>query len=204
MCITICLNLKAGEYMESKTMYRILVATVFVLLMTIGIYIGLEITEEDVPVVEKVSVSNTNNIEVYDEPIEEIEELTDVDVKFTDIYPECGHTIESKEHESNTTKEKVRKQVEERDLGYRLVGEQEGILLYQKVHIGKCLNHYKVCIEEDVVTIYRMSENGEFVLYQVTEITTNMLREGIKEQLEEGIVVDDVEELFLLMEDIES
>jgi len=31
-----------------------------------------------------------------------------------------------------------------------------------------------------------------------------MLRDGIKEQLQSGIEVDDIEELFLLMEDIES
>ena len=89
-------------------------------------------------------------------------------------------------------------------MGYRLVGEQDGILIYQKVHTGKCMNHYKVILENDVVVIYRMSENGEFKPYQTTEITSTMLREGIKEQLEQGIIVDDIEELFLLMEDIES
>lgn len=193
--------------MENKNMYRILVATIFVLLMTVGVYIGVEITDNSIKSNEQEIIeSNTDAIEVYDEEaeIEAEEELMDVDVQFTDVYPDCGHNIESKEHQQNTTKEKVRQEIEDKDLGYRLIGEQDGILLYQKVHTGKCMNHYKVILEKDLVTIYRMSKSGEFELYQTTEITSGMLREGIKEQLETGIEVDDIEELFLLMEDIES
>lgn len=193
--------------MKVENMYRVLVATVFVLLMVIGIYIGVEITDEDIPQREQnVFVSNTDAIEIYNEEaeMEEEEELIDVDVKFTDIYPDCGHNIESEEHQQGTTKEKVKNEIEDKDLGYRLVGEQEGILIYQKVHTGKCMNHYKVVLENDVVAIYRIGKTGEFEPYQTTEITSSMLREGIKEQLESGIIVDDIEELFLLMEDIES
>ncbi len=194
--------------MNGENMYRVLVATVFVLLMVVGIYIGVEMTDKpDKEKQQEVIVSNTDVIEIYNEEgqIDEIEEaLIDVDVKFTDIYPDCGHNIENKEHQEMTTKEKVKKDIEEKDMGYRLVGEQDGVLLYQKVHMGKCMNHYKVILENDLVEIYRMSITGEFEPYQTTEITSSMLREGIKEQLEAGIVVDDIEELFLLMEDIES
>ena len=66
------------------------------------------------------------------------------------------------------------------------------------------MNHYKVILENDLVNIYRINKTGEFELYQTTEITSKMLREGIKEQLQQGIEVDDIEELILLMEDIES
>ena len=193
--------------MSSENMYRVLVATVFVLLMVVGIYIGVELTDDNITQPEQdLVVSSTDSIKIYDEQatIEEDEEVIDVDVKFTDIFPDCGHSIESEEHQENTTKGKVKKEIENKDLGYKIVGEQEGILLYEKVHIGKCMNHYKVILEQDTVAIYRMSINGEFEPYQTTEITSNMLREGIKEQLEEGIVVDDIEELLLLMEDIES
>lgn len=197
-----------GDIMKSENMYRVLIATIFVLLMTVGIYIGVEITDDDTKANEQqVIESNTDAIQIYDEQAEvkEAEEvLVNVDVKFTDVYPDCGHNIESEEHQKDTTKEKVIKEIEDKDLGYRLIGEQDGMLLYQKVHTGKCMNHYKVIIQEDVVVIYRINESGEFEPYQTTEITTSMLREGIKEQLEAGIVVDDIEELFLLMEDIES
>ena len=188
-------------------MYRILVVTVFVLLMSIGIYIGLDISDKKESKNKEVVVSNTDNVKIYDENAVDLtpeEEITDVDVKFTDIYPDCGHSIEQKEHYSGTTKEKVKKEIEEKDVTYKLVGEKDGILLYEKVHIGKCMNHYKVILEDNVVKIYRINEEGEYKLYQDTEITSTMLREGILDQLEDGIFVDDIEELFLLMEDIES
>ena len=193
--------------MENKNMYRVLIATIFVLLMTVGVYLGVELSDNNTNSnLPEALESNTDAIQIYDEQadIEEEKELIEVDVKFTDIYPDCGHSIESEEHQQNTTKEDVRKEIMEKDLGYRLVGEQDGILLYQKVHVGKCMNHYKVVLENDLINIYRMSASGEFEIYQTTEITSSMLREGIKEQLKEGIEVDDIEELFLLMEDIES
>ena len=79
-------------------MYRVLVATVFLLLMVVGIYIGLEVTEEPKRAInQEVVVSNTDSVKIYDEQadVKEEEELIDVDVKFTDIYPDCGHNIES-------------------------------------------------------------------------------------------------------------
>lgn len=196
--------------MKIENMYRVLVATIFVLLMTVGIYIGVEITDKD-NVEDKnknfdIVVSNTDSVYIYDEQAEIIqeEEIIDVDVKFTDVYPDCGHSMESEEHQGNTTKTKVKDEIEDKDLGYRLIGEQEGVLLYQKVHSGKCMNHYKVILENGLVNIYRIGKTGEFELYQTTEITERMLRQGIKEQLQAGIEVDDIEELILLMEDIES
>lgn len=192
--------------MRIETMYRLLVVTVFILMMTVGVYIGIEVTDKENNNTQNVVVSNTDNIKIYDEEIveEKVEKIMDVSVKFTDVYPDCGHNIESEETHSETTLETVKKEIEDKDLGYKLMGEQEGILIYQKVHTGKCMNHYKVILENDVVTIYRMGKSGEFEPYQVTEITVSMLREGIIEQLKEGILVDDIEELFLLMEDIES
>ena len=187
--------------MNVENMYRVLVATVFVLLMVVGIYIGVEVTDDKQKTKQQVVVSNTDEIEIYDE---EEEKLVDVAIKYTDIYPDCGHNIENNETQQETTIAMVKKEIEDKDLGYRLIGERDGVLLYQKVHNGKCMNHYKVILENDVVAIYRMNESGQFAPYQTTQITISMLREGIKEQLEQGIEVDDVEELFLLMEDIES
>jgi len=197
--------------MKTENMYRVLVTTIFILLMAFGIYIGVEITDKENEKANnsdnsEILVSNTDNVQIYEEQAEIIqdEETINVNVKFTDVYPDCGHSIDSEEHQSETTKTKVKEEIEEKDLGYRLIGEQEGVLLYQKVHYGMCMNHYKVILENDLVNIYRIGKSGEYEPYQTTEITINMLREGIKEQLQQGIEVDDIEELILLMEDIES
>lgn len=190
--------------MKTKTMYKILIFTIFIFLMTVGIYIGMDIFDKKEE--KNIVVSNTEKVKVYEEENCEIDEekIMDVDVSYTDVYPDCGHSIESKEHEADTTMNSVKKSVENKDTGYKLIGETDGVLIYQKVHTGKCMNHFKVILEQGKVVVYRISETGEFMPYQTTEITYEMLRDGIGEQLEKGIEVDDLEELLLLLEDIGS
>lgn len=195
--------------MKTETMYRILVATVMVLLLVIGIYIGIDTTNKEKESKLLASVSNQNvTVKPYIEPEKEtvsVDDLViDVSVVYTDVYPDCGHTIEQEEKHEDTTVNKLKQEIEEKDLGYRLVGTDEGILIYQKVNVGRCRNHYKVVLEEDKVRIYRIGISGEYEPYQETEITTATIREGIKEQLINGIEVDEIEELLLLIEDIES
>lgn len=195
--------------MRTETMYRILVATVMVLLLVIGIYIGIDSYDKENNEKLIVSASNDNvKVQPYEEQVEETvseEDLViDVSVVYTDVYPDCGHTIETEEKHEATTINNIKQEIDGKDLGYRLVGSQEGVLIYQKVNTGKCRNHYKVMLEEGIVKIYRMGLGGEFEPYQETEITVETIREGIKEQLEEGIIVDEIEELLLLIEDIES
>lgn len=195
--------------MKTETMYRILVATVMVLLLVIGIYIGIDTSNKEKESKLLASVSNQNvtvkpYVEEEQETVSEDDLIIDVAVVYTDVYPDCGHTIEQEEVHEQTTVNKIKQDIEEKDLGYRLIGTQEGILIYQKVNIGRCRNHYKVVLDEDRVKIYRIGISGEYEPYQETEITTKTIREGIKEQLISGIEVDEIEDLILLIEDIES
>lgn len=194
--------------MKTETMYRILVTTVLVLIMVIGIYIGIDSYEKESNENIIASVSNDKvSVKPYIEEQDVISEddlVIDVSIVYTDVYPDCGHTIEIEEKHERTTVNRIKQEIDEKDLGYRLVGSNEGVLIYQKVNTGKCRNHYKVILEENRVKIYRMGISGDFEPYQETEITVETIREGIREQLETGIIVDEIEELLLLIEDIES
>ena len=199
--------LKKCENMRTETLYKILFGIYLVIFFVVGIYIGVEISkeEQDKDVIASVDNKKVNiSVEPYEEEEKQDEPLIDVMVKYTDVYPDCGHTIDSEENYENTTIEDMKQEIEQRDLGYRLIGIEDGILIYQKVHSGKCLNHYKVIFEEGTVKIYRNNLEGEYEYYQDTEITIETIREGIREKLKEGIIVDDIEELLLLIEDIES
>lgn len=195
--------------MKIETMYRMLVFLILVLLMLVGIYILIDVSKKESAQSVIASVSNEK---ITVKPYEEFEEETiseddlimDVSIVYTDVYPDCGHTIEQEEKHSNTSVNKVKEEVENKDLGYRLIGSEGGILIYQKVNIGKCRNHYKVVLEDNRVYVYRIGITGEYEPYQETEITVETIRDGIKEQLLEGIEVDELEELLLLIEDIES
>lgn len=199
--------------MKTKTMYKILISMVIIMLFLVGIYIGLEISKNEeqtniiatnnneVSIDKEVDNIDQNNIEIYEETYDEV---IDVSIKYTDIFPDCGHNIETEEEYKSISINEIKKEIEDRDLGYRLIGQEDGILIYQKVHSGKCRNHYKIILEDGKVNVYRLSESGEFEYYQDTEITVETIREGIKEKLEEGIIVDELEELILIIEDIES
>jgi hypothetical protein len=194
--------------MRTESLYKILFGVSLILFFVVGIYIGVGLGKENKKEYKEVIASSNKKVDVVVEPyVEETkqdEPLIDVFVKYTDVYPECGHTIDSEEKYENTTIDNMKHEVDDRDLGYRLIGVEEGLLIYQKVHTGKCLNHYKVIFEEGTVKIYRINLTGEFEFYQDTEITIETIREGIREKLKEGILVDDIEELLLLIEDIES
>ena len=203
--------LKIGENMRTELLYRVLFGVVIVLFFVIGMYIGVEMSAKE----ERIDIIATtnNDVKVEVKPYEEQakvvdtkdeEEVLDVSIKYTDVYPDCGHIIESEEEYWDTTVSTMKQEIEKNDLGYRLIGEDEGILIYQKVHNGKCLNHYKVILENNSVKVYRIDIAGEYVFYQDTEITPETIRDGIKEQLENGIEVDELEDLLLLIEDIES
>ena len=187
--------------MKTESLYKILFGVSLILFFVVGIYIGVGISKEEE---QKDVIASTNKkVDISVEPYEE-ETLIDVVIKYTDVYPDCGHTIDSEEKYENTTIDNMKCEVDERDLGYRLIGIEDGILIYQKVHTGKCLNHYKVIFEDGTVKIYRNNIEGEYEYYQDTEITIETIREGIREKLKEGIIVDELEELLLLIEDIES
>ena len=198
--------------MRNEMLYRILFGVVLVLFFVIGMYIGVEITskEEQSDIIAATNSDVKIEIEPYkEEELKDIEtngeeEILDVTIKYTDVYPDCGHVMESEEEYWNTTVSAMKEEIANNDLGYRLIGEESGVLIYQKVHNGKCLNHYKVILEDGSVKVYRIDLAGEYVFYQDTEITAKTIREGIKEQLINGIYIDEIEELLLLIEDIES
>ena len=107
--------------MRTETMYRILVATVIVLLFVIGIYIGVDSSTKDQENKITTSVSNQNvSVKPY---LEEYKDATtedlliDVSVVYTDVYPDCGHTIEQEEKYENTTVNKIKKDIEMKDFG---------------------------------------------------------------------------------------
>lgn len=191
--------------MSSETMYRLLVITVFILLVTVGLYIGVTYNQNNK---KETIVSSTDDVKIYETEAkkedEEDEELIDVSVNYVDIYSECGHEFENSKKEKKTKVEDVKNKIEQSGTKYTLVGEQDNVLVFERIHSGKCTNHYKVLLGNDNVVVYRINEKGEYSLYQETDIIKNMIREDLIERLQEGIFIDGVEELFILMEDIES
>lgn len=197
--------------MSSETMYRILVSTVFVLLLTISLYVGIELTSNDNVTVnadtDNIDVNNNEEedpkVDVYTEEIGGDEDHINVVVKYVDIYSECGHSTQNMEQYYDVEMGSVKKDVVRKHEEYSLLEESGNILIFQRVHSKKCANHFLVKVEDDKLKVYRVSADT-YELYQVTDIEPTLLREDMLAVLEKGIYANSLEELFMLLEDIES
>jgi len=202
--------------MKTDTMYRVLVGTGFALLITLVLYVGTKLVGDgDKPIEEAKSqelVVDNKNVSIYNEEQDKEDNRQDDDeedrinviAKYVDIYSECEHEMDISEQYYNSTLNTVRNIAKERHQEYSLAEESGNILVFERVYKGKCPNHFLVKIEENNLCIYRINLEGEYELYQETEIAAEFLREGLQEKLKDGVYVDGLSELFILLEDVES
>lgn len=94
--------------------------------------------------------------------------------------------------------------IEKEKSEYKLVQDGGGVLMFEKEHACKCSNHYMLKFENDMVVIFRYSEEGEYEKYQETDIMKEGLRPDLAFRLEEGIEAETVEELYMFLEELES
>lgn len=193
--------------MRYKTMYRFLVVTVFILLMSLGIYIGAKYMDmTDNKKSEEVSTAKKENVNIYKDEVKEEtkEETKDVSINFVDIYSDCGHLITTSRKERNTTKENIINELKNKNSEYSLAGEQDNVLIFEKTYKGKCHNHYKVKLENNEIVIYKIGDSGGYELYQSSGVLKETIREDLITALIDGIEAYGIEELYIIMEDIES
>lgn len=63
--------------------------------------------------------------------------------------------------------------------------------------------HYILREKNGIINVYYINENGEEILYKVTDISTNYLSEEDVKNLKEGIEVIGIQNLNQLLEDFE-
>jgi len=203
--------------MKTDTMYRVLVGTVFVLLVTLVLYVGInfvgkeenrveEAKNNELVVDNKDVIVNHNGNDGSENGYNDDEEQDRINViaKYVDIYSECEHEMDTSEQYYNSTLDTVKNIARDNHQEYYLSEESGNILVFERVYKGKCPNHFLVKIEESNLCIYRINLEGEYEVYQQTEIAAEFLREGLQEKLKDGIYVNGLSELFVLLEDIES
>ena len=194
-----------GEIMDQTKGYRIFLIIILGVLLSLGIFIGLNIYGDDEES-NTVSVVNKENVDVYVEPYKEDGLIEDIEVIYVDIYKDCNHIIQKKYYMYGKTLEDV-KIYEEETLdsnGYVLVKSSDGVLMYEKDYYCKCPNHYVLKMDDDKVVIYRYADNNEYVKYKDTGILVESLKPDIKAQLMLGIETETTEELYMIIEDMES
>ena len=197
--------------MSNKALYRMLVGTVLVLVITIGLYVGMEIAEE------KEENNVANKIEYTDEvldvvsPVIEvkpyIEEKLSVVVKYVDIYGECGHEKVQLEQYNNAQIDNILEQIKQKKQEYSLMENNSNMLIFQKKYDCFCMDHFLIKLGDetkDEIIIYKVDDTGKYAMYETRNVELKYLRETLMSELKVGINAYGYEHLLMILEDIES
>ena len=124
----------------------------------------------------------------------------------TVFYEECGHEITETEVAQsqyiNLTEEEFKEKIEKE--GYQLGSFSSLDIIIYKQSDGICPEHYVIGEENGFINIYKIDENGETKLYDVTNIYLEYLPDEEKEKIKNTIELLGREELNLFLENLES
>lgn len=205
------LIIKLGGNMRSLNGYRYLVIGMFFIVLLVGSFLGCkfiikssksdEIIKDVMPVVNKDENTN-NNVNIYDK------NDRDVEVIYEDFYTICGETIRENTiyYSTNVNKvkeEEIVKQNKE-NKKYSIAEETSQRIVFKRTVEENCPNHFKIILEDNKINIYNRIDENKLNAYKSINVTKELIREELKERLDEGIDVDSKEELNFIIEDIES
>ncbi len=202
----------------SRFTYTVLVMLVTAGLMTAGFAYGFSKASANKFNVESAEIQRKKELEndikeevqvnapVQNNPTENIPIVNDIEVTYINYYTKCNHTVVSKINIFGTTIEDLKKKLQEDNetKGYKLVGETKDTLTYKKSLNQYCPDHYLVILEEDEVVIYMTASEGVKVEYQTLTTPVSKINEELLEKLKEGIKIDSRNDLYALLEEIES
>lgn len=200
------------KFMDDRNkLYQLFVIVFMLVLLTGGILIGMAASKENEPEISKEELIDEIVEEVKSKEVEiseEYEETEDVEIVYVDIYNDCNHSCENKSNEYGVNFEEIKQRelekIQKENSGYKLVKDENGILMFEKEHDSKCENHYMLKLQNDTVVIFRYTKDGEYEIYQETDIAKDVLRPDLVYRLEEGIEAETVEELYMFLEELES
>lgn len=118
-------------------------------------------------------------------------------------YAKCGHTTK----EYGTVPEEIvnfdEKQTAEYYSNWDLKGFSNNEIVIYKEFEGSCDEHYIIKVEDGILVIYNIDDNGVETLKEKTTISTNYLPEEDLVELEKGIKIFGKDNLNATIEDFE-
>ncbi len=118
-------------------------------------------------------------------------------------YEKCNHIIESKQKIENTEINLTEEELKDRFSDWEIQKfTPTEIVLYKEVD-EFCNEHYLLKEEDGYIAIYKLDENNNETLYEVTEIPTQYLPEEDLEKIQNGMKIYTEKELNKTLEDFE-
>lgn len=198
--------------MGIDTKYKILFGVLIVLLFGVGIFIGIKVSKigssaSSLEMENKVD----ENVDIYNEDENTVQTLSkkyDIELVYEDKYTLCNETITKKETIYDTTLEELKQREEKTQEAdgkvYKIKEESNERLVYSRNISTNCPNHFKAILEDNVIKIYRVIDEKSNELYRKIDTQDKLIREDVKEELEEGVLLNSYQELNLFIEDLES
>lgn len=189
-----------------KTVWIIII----ILIIIFGIFVGVRIFNN------KKDVNNAiinNNIIKKEENIEISSVETSVDEKerttpntliiYRTYYTKCKHYIQKYEDIDASLVNCTEDELKEKCRGWKIDKFSSKEVEMSKEEEKFCNEHYKLKLENNVIVIYNVDENGVETEYEQTGITTEYLTEEDILKLTTGIYVYGKENLTSTVEDYE-
>lgn len=201
------------EFENENTKYKLFVAMLLLILVVFGLFVGFSVSynstvsndlssytpsqmEEDL---EQISQNNTETVST---------KTYDIEVIYIDNYTLCNEKVETNNIVYSTTledlkNEELEKQQNENKV-YEIKEESNERLIFERTLNQNCPNHFFVILEDKSINVYNVITKEKIELYQTIDVSEELIRAELQEELTKGILVDSKEELNLIIEDIES
>ena len=190
----------------NKVAYRIFVFSLFFLLFSFGVFIGVTYqNKNNASNIEKIE--NEEKIEIVKKVniYEDLSVVADIDkedilVEITYNYLGCNEKINKSINEYKTSMIKLKEKYND----FEVISEDNNILKLSKTINTNCPNHFIVKLLNDNVVIYRVIADNEIEVFKNTEIHINTIRDEVKTDIEKGIEVNGILELNSIIEELNS
>lgn len=201
------------EFENENTKYKLFVAMLLLILVVFGVFVGLSVSynstvsndlssytpsqmEEDL---EQISQDNTETVST---------KTYDIEVIYIDNYTLCNEKVETNNIVYSTTLEDLKNKELEKQQNenkvYEIKEESNERVIFERTLNQNCPNHFFIILEDKNINVYNVITKEKIELYQTIDISEELIRAELQEELTKGILVDSKEELNLIIEDIES
>lgn len=148
--------------------------------------------------------NNTENEAIYTESKDEEKISPNANVTEIVFYKDCGHKIVEHWRVNSSWVNFTRKELENVLIDEKVKNFSEMELVLYKEKEGICPEHFIIGESDGLINIYKINEEGETELYEVTNIYLEYLPDDEKKMIKERIEVIGKEELNAILENLES
>ena len=202
--------------MNSNTKIIMLLGVTLFFMLIGGMILGLKISpgsgiyndeENVIHHNEENDNDKRSQVDIYDD-VPAFNETKNITVIYEDVYNLCGETVKEEKVVEDATIEKLKeeeeKNMKENEKSYELKSQTSDTLVYTRTLDKYCPNHFLIKLEDSKVIVYNLVNDIVKTKYKEIEVSIELLRQEMVDELSVGIKVDSKEELNFILEDLDS